>query len=108
MKKILFILFSLTLATPALGEDWSLTAAQWAMPKSGTSLVQMPGLKAAVDALIEDPGAALLIQYPGGDEGALWAEELKAWMIALGIGSDRLRLLPGSPSADKLLLKLEQ
>jgi len=90
------------------GESWQLSAVEWAQPRHGEWLVQQPALSAAVNALQQQPAAHLVIRYPGGDEGVLWADELQAWLVALGVASSRIERLPGSGSADHIELEVSR
>lgn len=89
----------------ALAEDFTLTQDEWARPRQGDTLVQMAPLRAAVQALNAAPGKRLLVHYPGGEEGGLWAHELRAWLIALGVSAQEIELVPGG--ADALALRLQ-
>lgn len=82
-----------------------ITAVDWARPRSGQSLVRLPGLSAALHGLEVSPGARLRIRHPGGEAGVLWAEELRAWLIALGLPAARLVLQAGS-EADVIQLEV--
>ncbi len=104
MKPFLYLLL-LTWFLDA-GAAQVITAADWARPRSGDALVAEPALAASVDALLATPDSILLIRHPGGDEGALWASELEAWLVALGIASDRIERVPGSRSGDQLELEV--
>ena len=91
----LFLL--LVIALPVYAETaWTLSAAEWARPRHGEWLVAHPALSAALNKLQQSPQSVLHIRYPGGDEGVLWAEELQAWLVALGLESERIEKLPGS------------
>ncbi len=57
-------------------------------------------------ALDERPDARIVIHYVGGDEGSLWAHELQAWLVALGLSSDRIDLLPGNAESDSIQLSV--
>lgn len=92
-----------------------ITADQWARPRSGDSLVQMPALKRTVrDYLGQSGGQSggqnaqrgqrILIRHPRGEEGVLWAEELRGWLIALGIPSTDIAMSPESTRVDAVEL----
>lgn len=66
------------------------------MPRSAAHLLSFPPLALAVGQLRLHPDAHLLIHYPGGDEGTLWVNELQSWLVALGISSELMELIPGS------------
>ncbi|RMG28615.1 MAG: hypothetical protein D6721_08045 [Gammaproteobacteria bacterium] len=80
----------------------------WDRPLTGDEVTRIPVLREAVARLDADPGLRLVIHYPGGEEGAFRALNLRAWLIALGVASERLRLVPGSGRDDRLELELEE
>lgn len=101
--------FALLLLFPVLvvaEESWQISALEWAQPRHGASLVRQPALVAAIDRLQQQPSSHLLIRYPGGDEGVLWVEELQAWLVALGLASNRIERIPGSGKADIIQLEV--
>jgi hypothetical protein len=103
MTRCLF-LACLLLASPVAAEPRFVTAAEWAQPRTGAALMQHPALAQAVQALQD--GQRLQLLYPGGDEGSLWARELQAWLVALGLSSQRIELLPGSPREDAIEVRV--
>jgi hypothetical protein len=46
------------------------------------------------------------IQYPGGEEGEFWVQELTDWLIALGIPSDHMVIVPGTGVDDVIRFDL--
>jgi len=85
-----------------------LSADSWARPRSGASVAAMPAVRESVQALLAAPaGAKLVIRYPGGEEGSLWAEELHVWLISLGIDAGIMDLRPGSAEPDQIELYIE-
>jgi hypothetical protein len=104
-------LLALLLFSPFLvygDESWQITALEWAQPRHGEMLVRQPALAATIGRLQQQPQARLRIRYPGGDEGVLWAEELQAWLVALGLASNRIERIPGSSKADTIMLEIVQ
>ena len=77
-----------------------ITAEQWALPRHGERLLNMPALKQVYTQWSQDPHQVIEIRYPGGEEGELWLQELQDWLIALGIASDHIQSLPGSGAKD--------
>lgn len=106
LKKLCVLLLLLTPALQAVGQTWEITALEWARPRHGDWLVRQPALAAAIEQLQQHPSSRLQIRYPGGDEGLLWAEELQAWMVALGVSSERIERVPGSGAADRVQLRI--
>jgi len=86
----------------------TLSADLWARPRSGTSVASMPAVRESVKKLLSAPsGSKLVIRYPGGEEGSLWAEELHVWLISLGIDASLMDLRPGSSEPDQIELFIE-
>jgi len=120
MKLLFYILVSL-LATPCLAieatfeaeantnsEVGILEAEMWARPRTGARVAAMPAVKKMVRRLLASPDARLVIRYPGGEEGSLWAEELHVWLVALGIEAASMDMRPGSKQADQIELFIEK
>lgn len=108
MLRIFALLLMLSPAFQAFGETWEISASEWARPRHGDWLVSQPALAAAIEQLQHSPNSHLEIRYPGGDEGVLWAEELQAWMVALGVASDRIERVPGSGAADRVQIRVKK
>ncbi len=84
-----------------------ITADDWARPRSGESLVQMPALKSTVREYLDEENRhprRILIRHPRGEEGVLWAEELRGWLVALGIPSNDVAVSPTSTRVDAIEL----
>ncbi len=79
-----------------------LTAEQWNVPRQANTILAMPALQTAMQAYQAEAGSQLLIKYPGGDEGTLWAHELRGWLISLGVASNTIELIPGAAKTDQL------
>ena len=96
-------------ATASSGSGvYTLNAEQWNVPRDAASILNMPALQAVMQEFQRKPGSRLLIKYPGGDEGTLWASELRGWFVALGVASARIELSPGSQKADQLEIHVIQ
>ncbi len=91
-------------ASRASAEPLYVTAAEWAQPRNGAFITHHPALSQAIHELQD--GQRLQLLYPGGDEGSLWASELQAWLVALGLSSQRIELLPGSGRADAIEIRI--
>lgn len=101
----LFLLLSIAL--PVSAETvWTLDSTDWARPRHGEWLASHPPLVAVIDKLQHTPHGVLQLRYPGGDQGALWAGELRAWLVALGVESDRIETLSGSAVAGAIQLEV--
>ena len=88
--------------------DYILSAADWARPRTGEYVVQLPAVRDAVQALDRVPGSSLVIRFPGGEDGTLMAHELKDWLVALGLASDRIRLSQGLGQGGVVVLQVRK
>ena len=85
-----------------------LKASDWNVPRTTETILAMPALQQTIQAYNKHPKAKIQIRYPGGDEGTLWATELRSWLVALGIASTHIELSPGSRDAATLELQVMQ
>ncbi|MDH3221108.1 MAG: hypothetical protein OEO19_16385 [Gammaproteobacteria bacterium] len=83
---------------------FTLSADEWARPRSGDVIPELDAVRAAVSYWGRDADAILVIRYPGEDTGELWATELRDWLISLGVPSDYIRLVSGVQAADEIKL----
>jgi hypothetical protein len=110
MKKwlsIILLLVSVS-AYAELEKQWEISAEEWSRPRHGESLVKMLPLVKSVQAWMaqKDSKSKLIIRYPGGEEGVLWAQELRDWLISLGIPSDRTVTLSGQSRDDVITITI--
>jgi len=97
IKKMLLGLFFVLLANSILAEEVELLHAdEWLLPKQAVTILEMPAIFNSMQTLQKDMNSSLLLKYPGGDEGTLWVNELRSWLIALGLSSKRIELVQGS------------
>lgn len=83
-----------------------LYAEQWEIARSGETLLTLPVLNRLVTAWLDDRQKLIEIQYPGGEEGEFWVQELTDWLVSLGIPSVHMVTAPGSGSDDIIRFKL--
>ena len=109
MLKHVILLCWLVFFVPLAAADNSsaeLRAETWELSRHGEKLIKNTELSALVQAWSAQTDARLEIRYPGGEEGELWSEELKSWLVSLGIPSTAIQSLPGSEAADIINLHL--
>jgi len=106
--KTLAFLSTLLTAAPTFAEtaQWVLSADAWARPRDGQTVARLSPLPEVLSNWMESDGQRLLIRYPGGEEGLLWAHELRSWLVALGVPLDDQELVAGSHQADRIVLEL--
>lgn len=93
---------SLCIAQP---RQFTLSADDWARPRDGDTITGFQTLRDLVVVWSANGGGDLIeIRYPGGDEGNLWARELGDWLVALGVPSSSIQLMPGNARADQISL----
>lgn len=85
---------------------WQLRAEQWEFARSGESILALPVLNDVVNNWLSDKQKLIEIQYPGGEEGEFWVQELTDWLVSLGIPSNRMIVVPGSGSGDMIKFDL--
>ena len=83
---------------------FTLSADEWARPRSGDVIPEMASVRAAVSYWGRGVDALVIIRHPGEDSGELWAAELRDWLISLGVPSDYIRLVAGVQQADEIKL----
>lgn len=81
------------------------TADEWSRPRRGEALVDMPALNDTISGYLREPGQVVVIRHPGEEEGQLWAEELRGWLVALGIESSHIRI-DATPSSQSDIIEL--
>lgn len=87
-------------------QELLITAEQWARPRQGDALSTLEPLVAAVQRLKQLPRGHLVIRHPAGEEGILWAQELRAWLVALGVSSEDIGIAADSPREDAVYLEV--
>jgi hypothetical protein len=83
-----------------------LHAEQWELARTGETILSIPVLKKVVGAWLADREKIIEIQYPGGEDGDFWVQELTDWLVSLGIPSDNMFTTPGSGADDVIKFKI--
>ncbi len=105
MKYFFMLLLCLAPAGHAAeGSVVALDTAFWFMPRQGDVVAEHDGVRAVVKKLIANPDAYLALRYPKNETGELWGQELRAWLVSLGVVSDRIELQPGFDEIDGVAL----
>jgi hypothetical protein len=85
---------------------FTLSADEWARPRTGAVIPQLAAVRSAVSYWGKGSDKAMIIRYPGEDTGELWAAELRDWLISLGVPSDYILLSSGTQAADEIKLEV--
>ena len=64
----------------------------WDRPRSGKAVLEQPAVRQAVNALLAQPGARLVVRHGPEPESLLAAEELRLWLSAMAIEPPRIAL----------------
>lgn len=107
MRSFFFVLLFFSCSVVS-GEPLVLTSADWARPRSGEMLMQQPVLEQVRQAFEREPGGVIVIGHATNEAGQLWAEELRAWLVALGVSSARIRLAARPEMEDVLTLDVHK
>ena len=83
-----------------VADEWKLYAEQWELTRSGEYILSLPVLKKVVTSWLQDKQKIIEIQYPGGEEGEFWVQELMDWLVSLGIPTSHVLAVPGSGADD--------
>ena len=82
-----------------------LTRDLWTRPRSGFYVARLDALNPLIRRFNAQTGGGIVIRYARGDEGSLWAAELRAWLVALGIPSTRIELVSVAQAEDALIIE---
>lgn len=106
--RILLLVLSSVVALNTFAQPNSvvLTHDVWEMPRHGEVLLKMTGLASIVQQWQQNTGHSIDLRYPGGEEGELWVEELKDWLVSLGVPSSKIHISPGSDAKDIINISL--
>jgi len=85
---------------------WQLKAEQWELNRDGESLLALPVLNKVVNAWLKERQQKIEIQYPGGEDGEFWVQQLTDWLVSLGIPSKKMMMVPGSGADDVIRFNL--
>ena len=94
-------------STAGNSEVASINAEQWELARGGEKVASLDALSEFILRWTRNSNGRIIeIQYPGGEEGELWVNELTGWLVSLGIPSSSLLTVPGSGQADLVRFKI--
>ena len=103
---VFYVIFLFSQTIYASEFIYHLSSEQWAVPRSVDTIVTMQAVASAMQVIQLNRGSSLVIHHPGGDEGTLWATELRGWLISLGLSTSKISLIPGSSDINQLDLEI--
>jgi hypothetical protein len=90
-------------------DGFSLSAEQWALSRSGDSLIRLAPVRDAMAEWFATRDAKILIRYSGSDAASLWAGELQDWLVALGVPAERIeKQVSADQTEDALKLEVHR
>lgn len=93
MRRLLLLIACLV---PLVGwaERFAIPPSFWLTPRSGSAVLEQPAVAQAVRLWLDRPRGRLLLYHARDDEALAQAEELRGWLIALGVDGARIELAP--------------
>ncbi|GJL81051.1 MAG: hypothetical protein DHS20C01_06850 [marine bacterium B5-7] len=83
----------------------TITRGDW-QQVAGGRLVEFEPVRELLSLFEETSGVVVTVRYPGGDVGSAWARTFRDKMVALGIPSSYIEMIPGSGGLDILHVSL--
>lgn len=90
---------------PGTAESLSLAAAEWAPPRRAEALAARKPLGDFLRVLDRGDAGVLRIRHAGGELDSRFAEQLRDALVALGVPTARIHLVPAAADADRLILE---
>lgn len=78
----------------------------WASPRNATAIAAEPAIAAAVEAWHAQPRRVIVVRHAPGETGLLRAEELRDWLVALGVPSQAIDVRAGEDVGERLRLRV--
>jgi hypothetical protein len=90
----------------AFAESWVVPQELWAQPRTGALIRAQPDLRECVRGYLADRSSRLVIHYGAGEEAALQAEELRAWLVALAVAAEKVELARDQDGSGQMSIEL--
>lgn len=81
----------------SLAQTFTLPSDFWLAPRSGQTVRGTPQLQQAVAAYLRLDRGGLRLHHQKRDESIAQAEELRGWLIALGVEAGRIEMADDNP-----------
>ncbi len=77
--------------------------------RTGQEIARIAGLGRLLGSFRECSGERVVVRYPAGVHGALWAGKLRGWLVALGVPSVRIVFNPDlRPGDDSVTISIKR
>lgn len=93
-------------AAHARAQSLVVPAELWDRPRSAAAVMGVPSIRQTVATWLTLPAARLVIHHGPGQESQLQAEEIRTWLIALALESERLMLRGDLKGTEPLQLEV--
>ena len=102
------VLVGMLFTVPASAENWqsTLELSVWQRHAAEGRLLELDSVRQLLRRFQEREGFAVIVRHPGGDLGSAWAAHFRDRLVAYGIPSAYIELLPGSGALDILHVSL--
>jgi hypothetical protein len=102
------VLVGMLFSVPASAENWqsTLELSVWQRHATEGRLLELDSVRELLRRFQEREGVAVIVRHPGGDLGSAWAAHFRDRLVAYGIPSAHIELLPGSGALDILHVSL--
>ncbi len=97
MKLGMWALLALFWGGPSLAQTYALTSDFWLAPRSGQAVRAQPQLQQALAVYLQSERARIRVHHQKRDESIAQAEELRGWLIAMGVEAARIELTDENP-----------
>ena len=88
----LVALLSLLVMLPCMAQTFVVPSEFWLSPRSGQAVRAEPQLQQAFVVYLQSGSVRLRVHHQKRDESIAQAEELRGWLIALGVEAERIEL----------------
>ena len=90
---------------PSVAQTFVLPSDFWHVQRNGQTLRAAPQLQQALAAYLQSEQARLRLHHQKRDESIAQVEELRGWLIALGVEAERIELSDDT-TADAIKLEI--
>lgn len=97
LQRGLLTLMVLVWAVPSSAQTFSVPNEFWLTPRSGQVVRTEPSLQQAFAAYIQSDRTHLRLHHQKRDESIAQAEELRSWLLVLGIEAGRIEMVDNNP-----------
>lgn len=97
MKLSVGIMLALFLIAPGMAQTFTLPLEFWLAPRSGQAVRAEPQLQQVLTAYLQSERARIQMHHQKRDDSIAQAEELRGWLIAMGVEADRIELTDDNP-----------